>query len=87
MGTGSSIPSIIIIILFAVVFFKLITVPVKWIFKLLINAASGLVMLFIFNLVASFAGFSLSITPLNCIVAGLLGIPGVALLILIKIFI
>ena len=64
---------------------KILTAPLKLIFKLLINAAVGLVMLFVFNLIGSLFNFSIETSFVNCLVCGLLGIPGVILLIVIKI--
>ena len=84
MENIESILIVIGVIVGAVLFIKLLSIPMKLIVKLLLNALSGFVMLFIFNFIAQFAGFSLSITPLSCIIAGILGIPGVIILIVLK---
>ena len=72
MENIESILIVIGVIVGAVLFIKLLSIPMKLIVKLLLNALSGFVMLFIFNFIAQFAGFSLSITPLSCIIAGIL---------------
>lgn len=67
-------------------FIKLFAKPIKWIFKLLINAVIGFVMLFVFNYLGSFVGITLSVGWVSAIVAGVLGIPGILLLLLLENF-
>ena len=69
------------------ILFKLLKKPLGLAFKLLLNALSGFVFLFIFNILGSFFKISLGLNWLNAIVAGVLGIPGVVLLLLLKYFI
>ena len=47
---------------------------------------SGLVLLFVFNFIGGFFDFSLGINATNALVAGVLGIPGIVLLVLIQNF-
>ncbi len=63
---------------------KLLKKPIKWAFKLLLHALFGFVFLFIFNFVGAWAGLGLDMSWLNAIVTGVLGIPGVVILLLIK---
>ncbi len=79
-GIGGTIVCIVLLILF----FKLLAKPLKWIFKLLLNALSGFIALVLINFVGGFIGLSLTVNVVNCLVAGFLGLPGVILLILIK---
>ncbi len=65
---------------------KIFATPIKWAFKLLINALLGFVMLFIFNYLGGFIGLSITVGWLSAIVAGVLGIPGIILLLLIENF-
>ena len=67
--------------------FKLLKKPLGLALKLLMNALCGFVFLFIFNVLGSFFELSLGVNWLNAIVAGVLGVPGVVLLLLIKYFI
>lgn len=67
-------------------FLKLLAAPIKLIFKLLLHAASGFLLLLLEEFIAGFFDFSLGINFINCLVAGVLGIPGVILLIVLKIF-
>lgn len=64
--------------------FKLIAFPIKILWKLLINAIVGAVILLIFNLLGGIIGVTLAITPLNALVAGILGVPGVIILLIVK---
>ena len=64
----------------------LLKAPLRWFMKLLLNMAIGIVMLFVFNFIGGFFDFSLGINALNALVAGILGIPGVILLVLVKLF-
>ena len=54
--------------------------------QLLVQLYSGFVMLFIFNFLGGFIGLSLSVGWISAIVAGILGIPGIILLLLIENF-
>ena len=64
-----------------------IIVIVVCVFKLLLNMISGLALLFVFNFIGGYFDFALGINAVNAIVAGVLGIPGVILLVLIQNFI
>lgn len=64
--------------------FKLLKRPIKWALKLLLNALIGFVGLLILNFLGSFIGISLGINWFNAIITGVLGVPGVILLLLIK---
>ncbi len=68
--------------------FKIFGWSVKILFKILLNAFLGCVLLFIFNfLFASLLNlqmFELPITGFTALLTGVLGVPGVALLLLFK---
>lgn len=66
--------------------FKIFATPIKWAFKLLLNAILGFVMLFVFNFLGGFIGLNITVGWLSAIVAGVLGIPGIILLLLIENF-
>ncbi len=83
---------LVVIVLLAVavgllsLLFRLLKAPIKLVFKLLLHTLLGFAALFIFNFVGSWAGISLGINWLNAAVVGVLGIPGVILLLLLKFF-
>ena len=65
-------------------FFKLLSSPIRWILKLLFNALLGFVMLFLVNFFGAFYGIELGTSLINALVAGFLGIPGILLLVILK---
>lgn len=58
--------------------------PIKWLVKLAINGILGGLILAAVNLVGGFAGFTVIISPLSALIAGVLGVPGVLLVILLQ---
>ena len=66
------------------VFFMIFKASFKLVAKVLINAAIGFVLLFVFNRIGGIFGITLEINWLNAIISGILGIPGVALLLILK---
>lgn len=79
-----TVGAVIICILLVVLLFKIIKTPLKWAFKLLLNAASGFIALVILNFFGGIVGLSLTVNLVNCLVAGILGLPGVVLLLILK---
>ena len=64
--------------------FKLLKKPMKLGFKLALHAVFGYVFLFIFNFVGAWADLSIELNWLNAIITGIFGIPGVAVMLIIK---
>ena len=79
-----TVGAVVICILLVVLLFKIIKTPLKWAFKLLLNAASGFIALVILNFFGGIVGLSLTVNLVNCLVAGILGLPGVVLLLILK---
>lgn len=71
-----------ILIVVAVCF--IFTKPIKWILKLVLNGVLGGIMLLIINAVGKGIGLFIPINPINALVTGILGFPGVILLVLIN---
>lgn len=63
----------------------LLVLPIKLIVKLVVNGVLGAVALFLLNIVGSYFGLTIGINPITALIAGFLGIPGVILLIFLKI--
>lgn len=59
--------------------------PLKKIFKLIGNGILGGITLLLFNFIGGFFGLSIMINPLNAIIVGFLGVPGVILLLILQI--
>ena len=83
--TGS-IPMFLLVIgiLLFLLLIRLLTKPIKWALKLLLNALIGFAGLALLNLLGGQIGLSLPLNWFNAIITGLLGIPGVVLLLLLK---
>ncbi len=71
-------------VLLLILFVKIIRLPLQLLFKLLLHAAVGFVALFLFNYLGSYIGVTLEITVFRAVVTGVLGVPGVILLLLFK---
>lgn len=80
----SEIISALIPIVCLVVVLKLLFKPMKWIFKLLINTGLGFVCLFLLNMISSFTGIVFEINFVTAAVVGVLGVPGILLLVILK---
>lgn len=63
---------------------KLLRKPIKWAFKLLLHALFGFIFLFLFNFFGAWVDLNLELNWLNAAVAGVLGVPGVVILLLVK---
>lgn len=59
---------------------KIFAWPLKILFKLVINAVMGAIVLLVINIIGSAVGFTLPITALTALLVGLLGMPGVVLI-------
>ena len=68
------------VILFLIL--KILSVPFKIIFKLVVNAIAGAVLLLIVNLFLSNFGAIVPLTNLNCILVGIFGVPAATVLVI-----
>ncbi|OBR93501.1 sigmaK-factor processing regulatory protein BofA [Clostridium ragsdalei P11] len=76
----------LIAILGLYVLVKVFSWPLKILFKLIINAVLGVVLLVIVNLIGQYFSFSIGINAITALIAGFFGIPGVIFLIIFKLF-
>ncbi|HHU61164.1 MAG: pro-sigmaK processing inhibitor BofA family protein [Bacillota bacterium] len=63
---------------------RLLVVPLKVVFRLIVNAIIGAGILLVINLVGAFWEFRIGINPITALVVGLMGVPGVILLIALR---
>lgn len=85
---NQNITIFLICICFMFVFGRIIITPLRIILKILINSFFGALLLWIINYIGGFFwDFSIGINIWTAVLTGILGIPGVILLILIEIFI
>ena len=71
-------------LLVLLLFFKIFSKPIKCILKLLLNALLGFVILIVVNYLGAFVGLKITVGWVSALVAGVLGAPGVILLLLIE---
>ena len=79
-----TIAILLIAVLAVFLLIKLLTAPIRFAGKMLINALVGFVVLFLLNFAGSIVGLSLGINWFNALVVGVFGAPGVVLLLLLK---
>lgn len=63
----------------------LLLAPLKFIMKLLASGLLGGLLLLIINLVGGIFSVTIAINPLSALIAGYFGVPGIILLLLLKI--
>lgn len=66
---------------------KIFVVPLKSIFKLLINTILGGILIYIVNIVGASFGFHIGLNVGTALFTGLLGVPGVVFLVILKLII
>ena len=63
---------------------KIFSVPLKALFKLIINSVLGGLLIFIINLIGAVWNFHIGLNIVTAILVGILGIPGAVLLVILK---
>lgn len=75
---------LIVPILLIALLIRLMVLPIKLGWKLLINSACGFVCLWLLNAISGFTGIWFPINAVTVLTAGFLGLPGIALLAVIQ---
>lgn len=84
MDRGLIILAWIIGVLIVFAFGKAMLLPLKVILRLVINGIIGGIVILLINLLGAPLGFRISLNPASALVAGILGLPGVILLVILK---
>lgn len=84
MDRGLIILAWIIGVLIVFAFGKVMLLPLKIIFRLVINGILGGLAIVIINLIGAQLGFTISLNLISALVAGILGLPGIILLVILK---
>lgn len=66
---------------------KIFSAPIKLVFKLLVNALVGGLALIIINWIGAFFNFHIDLNIFSALITGALGIPGIVILLILKMFI
>lgn len=87
MATGWVIALIVTGVLLVIAASKSVTGPIRWIGFGLMQLVIGAVLLFFANLVGELAQFHIPINPVTALLAGFLRLPGLAALVVIKLWV
>lgn len=79
------IVTLLIPALLAVLLVRAMLLPLAWCFKLGIHCACGFACLWLLNTAAGFTGISFPINAVTTLTAGILGLPGIAILALLAV--
>lgn len=71
-------------VLLVYVIARALVLPLKLTLQLLANALVGVILLALFNLIGGQWDYHVPLNPVTAVLAGMLGIPGVALLVVLK---
>ena len=63
---------------------KKLKIPVQFALKLLVNALLGGAVILLINLLGQYINFHISLNVFSALIAGILGLPGVIVLIILK---
>lgn len=69
-------------VLVVFIILKILSLPMKLIIKLLINALIGAIVIWLINLIGANFDFSLTLNWVTALIVGILGIPGVIILLI-----
>jgi len=72
------------VVLLLAVFFMIFKTSLKIAVKILINAALGFVLLFVFNGLGGIIGLTIEVNWISAVISGILGVPGIALMLILK---
>lgn len=77
-----NILALLIPVLVGIVVLKFVMSQIGCLWKLVVNAVSGFICLWLLNLASAYTGITLDINLVTCLFTGFLGVPGIILLVL-----
>ncbi|NLM74508.1 MAG: pro-sigmaK processing inhibitor BofA [Clostridiaceae bacterium] len=63
---------------------KTLLLPLKVVVRLVINAIIGGIAILVINIIGSPFGFTIPLNPVSALIAGILGLPGIILVVILK---
>ena len=84
MGIGEKLAFAVFGVFLLLGLFRLFAAPLRLLFRAALNALLGFSALFMLNLAAPLTGFSLGLNLMNALTVGILGLPGLILLVLLQ---
>lgn len=76
--------TVVVLAVLAWILIRILLIPMKLAWKILLHSACGVVCLWLVNLTAGLTGISIPINAITAVIAGALGLPGIALLGLVQ---
>lgn len=80
------IASLLVPVLLVLALLRIIALPIRWGWKLLLNSGCGFLCLWLLNTISGFTGIYFPVNAVTAAVAGFLGLPGIAALGLVQYF-
>ena len=78
--------AILIPVLLIFLLLRLIALPLRWFWKLSVNSACGFLCLVLLNSLSGFTGLLFPVNAVTALIAGFLGLPGIAALAVVQLF-
>lgn len=80
-----NIVTLLIPVLLGIALLRMLLLPLRLIFKLVLHSGCGFLCLWLLNTVSGFTGIYLPVNSITVLIAGFLGIPGIGLIALLEI--
>lgn len=80
-----NIVTLLIPVLLGIALLRMLLLPLRLIFKLVLHSGCGFLCLWLLNTVSGFTGIYLPVNAITVLIAGFLGIPGIGLIALLEI--
>ncbi len=87
MNIDTNLITYLACICFLFIFGKIFILPIKKILKLVINSILGGIAIFLINLIGASFGFHIGLNFYTSILVGILGLPGVVCLVIVRLLI
>lgn len=78
--------TLVIPLLLLALLLRFLFLPIRWGWKIFLNSACGFLCLWLLNSVKTFTGIHFPVNYVTAAVAGFLGLPGIAVLALVQLF-
>ena len=79
-----NIVTLLIPVLLGIALLRMLLLPLRLIFKLVLHSGCGFLCLWLLNTVSGFTGIYLPVNAITVAIAGFLGLPGIALVALLE---
>ena len=75
---------LLILLLLSLLLIRLLILPVRLLWKFMIHSGCGFLCLWLLNTVSGLTGIYLPVNTVTVVIAGFLGLPGIALIVLLE---